>query len=868
MDKKREARRERPGKPNTRPTIGLLCIMLNSEYSIGMWSGVRDAAREQGVNLVYFAGGQQGLPRDPYIDLLQACVIYDLATPKTLDGLLIWGSQLSHYVGLDKVKIFIEQYRPLPLLNIGPALEGIPSLTVDRSYLIHDALVHLIQAHGRRRIAFLEGPESVSGDRSRYHSYVDTLAEYGIPLDLTLVATGREIYERRRNSRAFRWRDAIRVLIDDRQLRPGIDFEAIIGSDQMVIDAMNELRDRGVQVPYDVAVIGQGDIQESQFAPSPLTTMRTSAYDLGRQAVGILLAQMDGEHTPDLISIRSKLVVRQSCGCLDPAVAQAAPGSAELSSEKVEADLGSQREAVLFEMRQALGSLAEALDPAWAERLLDAFVAEAPGDFLSALSDSLRRVAMAGGDVMVWHGVISALHGLSMPYRDGESLSRARDLWHQARVKIGETAQRGQVYHALQAKQQAQILRDVGQALISTFDVERLMEVLADGLPRLGIPSAYLALYEDPAASDGWARLSLAYSQAGRVELEPDGQRFLALQLAPKGMWPPDDARGPWSFVAQPLFFRETQLGFALFEVGPLDGNVYEVLRREISSALQGALIVRQRQQALEEIERANIEIQKLNEQLEAENLRMAAELDVARRLQQMLLPAAEELRQIEGLDIAGFMQPADEVGGDYYDVLKHKDSVKISMGDVTGRGLESGVLILMLQTVMRLLQTLELDDPVRFFDALNCLLLANMGRMKAEKGVTLALLDFAMGRLRLSGQHEQLIVVRASGQVELKDALDLGSPLGLKQKLTPFAGETVIDLQYGDGVVLYSDGITEAENEAGDSYGLERLCEVARTHWAKPAEAIKEAVVTDVRAFIGQQKVYDDLTLLVVKQK
>ncbi|MBN1888116.1 MAG: substrate-binding domain-containing protein, partial [Thermoflexales bacterium] len=677
MNTKQEARQQRPGKPNTRPTIGLLCIMLNSEYSIGMWSGVRDAAREQGVNLVYFAGGQQGLPRDPYIDLLQACAIYELATPQTLDGLLVWGSQLSHYVGLENVKTFIEQYRPLPILNIGPALEGIPSLTVERGYLIHDAMVHLIQTHGYRRIAFLEGPESVSGDRSRYYSYIDTLAEHGIPIDPALVATGREIYERRRDSRALRWHDAIRVLIDDRHLRPGTDFEAIIGSDQMVIDAMNELQARGVQVPYDVAVIGQGDIQESQLAPSPLTTMRTSSYDLGRQAVGVLLAQMAGEPTPDLISIRSKLVVRQSCGCLDPAVAQAALGPVLISSETGESDLDSQRELVLSGMRQALGSLAELLDPAWAERLLEAFVAEAPGamhlqgalhlesDFLSALSDDLRRVAMAGGDVTAWYGVIAALHGWPAPdgrggaCRDGESLSRARGLWHQAQVRIGEMAQRSQVYHALQADQRAQLLRDVGQALISTFDVDGLMEVLASGLPQLGIPAAYLALYEDPAAPDGWARLSLAYNRAGRVELGPGGRRFLATHLAPEGMWPPDGIGGAWSCVAQPLFFREDQLGFVLFEVGPSDGNVYEVLRREISSALQGALIVRQRQQALEEIARANVEIQKLNEQLKAENLRMAAELDVARRLQQMLLPAAEELRQIEGLDIAGFMQPA-----------------------------------------------------------------------------------------------------------------------------------------------------------------------------------------------------------------
>jgi sigma-B regulation protein RsbU (phosphoserine phosphatase) len=135
-------------------------------------------------------------------------------------------------------------------------------------------------------------------------------------------------------------------------------------------------------------------------------------------------------------------------------------------------------------------------------------------------------------------------------------------------------------------------------------------------------------------------------------------------------------------------------------------------------------------------------------------------------------------------------------------------------------------------------------------------------------------LLDYATtqenrkGRVRLSGQHEQLIVVRQGGQIELQDTLDLGFPVGLVTNIGEFVDELSIDLRPGDGVVLYSDGITEAENEIGEFYGLERLCQVVSQQWTQPAETVKETVVTDVRQFIGQQTVYDDLTLLVIKQK
>jgi sigma-B regulation protein RsbU (phosphoserine phosphatase) len=160
-------------------------------------------------------------------------------------------------------------------------------------------------------------------------------------------------------------------------------------------------------------------------------------------------------------------------------------------------------------------------------------------------------------------------------------------------------------------------------------------------------------------------------------------------------------------------------------------------------------------QDLVEEVTRARDEIQALNERLESENLRMETELDVARQLQQMLLPTAAEIQQVEELDIAGFMEPAEEVGGDYYDVLQHNGQVKICIGDVAGHGLESGVLMLMLQTAVRTLLTHEEKDPSRFMDTLNRTIHHNIRRMDIDRSLTLSLLDYQSGQLRLSGQHE-----------------------------------------------------------------------------------------------------------------
>ncbi|UNU22256.1 HAMP domain-containing protein [Microcoleus vaginatus PCC 9802] len=264
----------------------------------------------------------------------------------------------------------------------------------------------------------------------------------------------------------------------------------------------------------------------------------------------------------------------------------------------------------------------------------------------------------------------------------------------------------------------------------------------------------------------------------------------------------------------------------------------------------------------------ANQEITVLNDRLKAENLRMSAELDVTRKIQQMLLPKDRELKEVTGLDIAGFMEAADEVGGDYYDVLQHKGRVKIGIGDVTGHGLESGVVMIMVQTAVRTLLAYNESDPVKFLSAINSVIYDNIQRMKCDRNASLALLDYQQGMLKLSGQHEEMIVVRSNGCVERFDTIDLGFPIGLDADIAEFVAETIVQLYSGDVVVLYTDGITEAKNMDKLLYGLERLIKVIEINSQRSAAEIRQAVINDVRSHIGEQKVFDDITLLVLKQK
>ena len=266
------------------------------------------------------------------------------------------------------------------------------------------------------------------------------------------------------------------------------------------------------------------------------------------------------------------------------------------------------------------------------------------------------------------------------------------------------------------------------------------------------------------------------------------------------------------------------------------------------------------------DLESANGEISELNNKLRDENIRLGAELAVAKQIQMMVLPRPCELQAIPGVEIAAYMRPADEVGGDYYDVLKNGSRVKIGIGDVTGHGLESGVLMLMVQSVARALQETGEGDPRQFLDRLNRAIYKNIERTKTDKHLSLAFLDFEDERVTLSGQHEDVLIVRANGEVERIDTLDLGLPVGLESDILPFIG--MVDIRFGSGdvIVLHTDGVTEAEDQEGKLFGFERLCRSVHERHDRSAEEIKTGVVDDLMAHIGTQNIRDDITLVIMR--
>jgi CheY-like chemotaxis protein/signal transduction histidine kinase/DNA-binding LacI/PurR family transcriptional regulator len=560
-----------------RPTIGLLIANISRPWELQPWLGVVDEAFKQNVNLLCFPGREL---RNPNGFEAQGNVLYDLVNTQQINGLVLWQGGFGENVSAEDIETFCARYRPLPVVSVENKITGYPSVIMDNYQAMREGIVHLIKVHGYRRIAYVMHEGERPRFLERYQAYVDTLAEYGIPFDSELISPPFNLAEQ-----VTQWLKDIRS-----------DCQAIASfSDSTVLQLLPMMKAMGIQIPQEMAVIGFDDVVESRILTPPLSTVHPPFYEMGRKAVETLVTLMQGGTVPDELVVPSRMTVRESCGCKSTMLTQVAMPPALKEAPSLDKALTTHRQKILSEMQQALQANGQSHQEDHLNRLLDSFMADRKDPksqaFISTLGELLNQVVAMGDEALIWQDVISAMRRQVNPYLEGEALSSAEVIWQQARVMVGELAQRSQAYQAMQAEKQANILADIGQMVITTHDIADLMEVLARELPRANIPSGFLSLYDDPAAPVSGASLRLAYDENGCIDVPAEQQHFLSAQLVPEGRLPQNRR---YSSVVEPLFFREQQIGFALLEIGPRSGSVYEILRGQISSALQGALLVEQ----------------------------------------------------------------------------------------------------------------------------------------------------------------------------------------------------------------------------------------------------------------------------------
>ena len=243
---------------------------------------------------------------------------------------------------------------------------------------------------------------------------------------------------------------------------------------------------------------------------------------------------------------------------------------------------------------------------------------------------------------------------------------------------------------------------------------------------------------------------------------------------------------------------------------------------------------------------------------------RQEEELEIARRVQTQILPPRLEL---EGYALAAAMYPAAEIGGDYYDVLRTPESAWLAIGDVSGHGLDAGLVMMMMQAAMAAtVRARPHGSPRELLDVLNEVLFDNIRiRLHARDHVTFTLFQMVPdGRVVFAGAHEDLLIWRARERC-MERIRTPGVWLGARRRIGDVLIDTAVMLEPGDLMVIYTDGITEARNAQGAQLELDGLIAMLEEVVDRTPDEIRDHVIARTRAWMVEQ--HDDLTLVVVRR-
>lgn len=244
-----------------------------------------------------------------------------------------------------------------------------------------------------------------------------------------------------------------------------------------------------------------------------------------------------------------------------------------------------------------------------------------------------------------------------------------------------------------------------------------------------------------------------------------------------------------------------------------------------------------------------------------ADRLSLKNDLEIARDIQQAMLPSG--LFSAPGVEMVGSSRPANTVGGDFYDILPLDDGrVVIAVGDVAGKGSPAALLMALLLAMMRTLVDERLE-PAALVTRLNVQVSRHA---PGTRFITLfyAVYDPITGGLTyVSAGHMPPLILQHDGRCSRLS--DGGIALGMFEHSTYTAGYQQIDP--GDLVAIYSDGITEAENPSGRPFDEAGLEEALRANRQQPISAIGSAVVRAVERYTGETKFADDLTILLLRR-
>jgi len=572
------------------PTIGIIVTTLFDDYQRMIVSGIQREATHLGIRTVCFDAGLFDYSQYSRVPRFR---VFSLVSPATIDGIimipgvLLWENREKE---LDEI---LRKCSGIPLVSIGIALAGVPSIIVDNGIGMNRLFDHLIRDHGSRRIAFVRGPECNNEAEERFLAYKDSLARYHIPYDPNLVFLG--------DFETWSGPNAVVHFCETKM----VQFDTLVCSDdQNAIRAAQSLQKRGLRVPEDIRVTGFDDIDISKDCSPPLTTVHQPLFELGCMGLQYIHSLMSGNELPLVKTVPTHLVMRASCGCpmTDFGFRQnGSPADAAPVLDTVLADLreifplawtSSQHEELLGGMESFVDLVRRFASNTGLER-----------DACSLLQATIVAFEENGMATTLWHEILRKIFlAASRQAETDDQRKNLEQLWKSCLITLFTTEALSESRCHMAVNSEAVNLQFIGYRLSSCFTYEDMWKVLAVQLPLANVSGCWLSVCSEhkPAAIQHFSLDCALRGVSEKVE-------FSKSMLIAEGL----DHSHPVSYCVVPLIIGQGPEGFVIFTVDIISRK-YETISEQISSAMRAVFLLEQihkQNLALRESENEDIRI-------------------------------------------------------------------------------------------------------------------------------------------------------------------------------------------------------------------------------------------------------------------
>jgi DNA-binding LacI/PurR family transcriptional regulator len=414
---------------------------------------------------------------------LQAIAIFDFVDKNRLDGLIIWTGNINWFASAEFTEMFVKKYNFLPVVSLEIKIDGITSILLDNYNGMREALIHLIEVHKYKRIGFVMGTVPI-GVYQRYEAYIETLTEYGIPIDPKLIVDQETLYNYQNIMQyaAFMDRSIFveQAIIDNFEKSIRV-IENLWEAGIEALACCNDLNSRTVNRLLNarnlpaIPMVGFDDDPESRAGNPALTTVRPPIYEMGKRAVEVIIAKINGHKTPETETIPCSLIVRQSCGCTCSPVMKEDSYKGRLKQNLIPQDPDNINAENFEKFVRCVVNIPDDMDANGAKKFLKAFWDDIKGDN-GAFFDYLKNLfAYASGTkyIEIFQDIIIVMHFFIDSLIKNNSLDyyKAKKLLQQGTVLIADIRVRLEMSKRLKQTQRHYDIITFSQIISNTYDI-------------------------------------------------------------------------------------------------------------------------------------------------------------------------------------------------------------------------------------------------------------------------------------------------------------------------------------------------------------------------------------------------------------